>query len=182
MNFAEQPDRFDLATVLDAGHYADLVEHCGLAATLGRISRELGIELGEIRPTSEWPPAVYKTAQVASDRGPMRISLGLGRRFFSVALDNADANFVWASGGSTDLRQVVEVLDAWRRGATLRELGESHPFMRYSRLSQGYENGNPVETQWDIVIGDDTFRAYRRLLQALNADPDLRRAFPYFSH
>jgi hypothetical protein len=69
----------------------------------------------------------------------------------------------------------------WRAGAKLAELAGRFPFMGFDRLSQAYEDGDPVETQWDILVGDDTFHPYRPLLLALRADPELRLTFPYFS-
>jgi hypothetical protein len=112
----------------------------------------------------------------------MRVLLGLGRRWFAVTFDNVDADLVWASGGTDDLREVVAVLGAWRRGDTLRELGNSFPFMKYSRLSEGYERGTPVETQWEIILDDPRGSVRRDLLLRLHADDRLRRMFPSFSH
>ncbi len=67
-----------------------------------------------------------------------------------------------------DLLEVAEALAFWRQGAKLKELSKRFPFMTFDRLSQAHEDGNPVETQWDILIGDDTFLAYRELLLALH--------------
>jgi hypothetical protein len=112
----------------------------------------------------------------------MRVNVGLGERRFSIALDSAQGNYVWASGSTPELPEVVRLLDAWRQGVKLKELTDRFPFMEFQRLSQGYEDGNPVETQWDIVINDDAFREYGDLLEALHSDPRLRETFPFFSH
>lgn len=162
-------------------HYPDLVEYGGLQTTIGSIARERGIDLGVTIERSESEGQAWSVAEFASQRGAMRVHLGRGVRRFAVTLDS-DQGFVWASGSTADLLEVVEALAFWREGAKLKELSDRFPFMEFDRLSQGYEDGKPVETQWDVLIGDDTFREYRELLLALRADPELRKMFPFFSH
>jgi len=162
--------------------YADIIERGGLRATVLVRARGNGIDLGvtgaAVDPASGYEP--WNTAEFPSPRGMMRIHLGHGTRRFSFTLDSAH-HHVWASGSTEDLGEGVAMMAYWRAGAKLAELAERFPFMRFDRLSQAYEDGNPVETQWDILIGDDTFRTYRPLLLVLRADPELRLVFPYFS-
>ncbi|MFK8908168.1 DUF6193 family natural product biosynthesis protein [Streptomyces sp. YS-3] len=162
-------------------HYADLIEHGGLQAAIVSIAREQGVDLGATESGLELEDPAWSAAQFSSPRGMVRIHLGRGTRRFGINLDSGQG-FVWASGSTTDLSEVAGVLILWRQGVKLRELSSRFPFMGFDRLSQAYEDGNPVETQWDILMGDDSFLAYRELLSALHADPHLSRMFPFFSH
>ncbi|MFE3579972.1 DUF6193 family natural product biosynthesis protein [Streptomyces vinaceus] len=160
-------------------YYADLVDFGGLQPAISSIARDRHIDLGvatEIPEAQNW-----STARFTSPRGDMRVQLGHGVRRFALTLDSG-RGYVWASGSTTDLPQVVEVMSVWRGGVKLRELGGRFPFMEFDRMSQAHEDGNPVETQWEIITGDDDFLRYRELLLALHADPDLRQTFPFFSH
>lgn len=162
-------------------HYADLVERGGLREAIVSIAREHRIDLGTPPDHSESEPQAWSTADFASQRGAMRVHLGHGARRFAITLDSGQG-YVWASGSTTDLSETAEVMAFWREGAKLRDLGNRFPFMEFDRLSQAYEDGNPVETQWEIIIGDDNFLGYRKLLLALHADSNLREMFPFFSH
>ncbi|WP_146075271.1 hypothetical protein [Streptomyces sp. Ru71] len=161
-------------------YYPDLVENGGLRPAILAIAGGRRTQLGV--PTAEPTPSAspWGTAEFSSPRGAMRVVLGYGVRRFAVSLDGQ--GHVWASGSTTDLSQVVDVLVAWRQGAGLRELAERFPFMEPGRLSQAYEDGNPVQAQWDAVIGDDAFRMYREVLLALREQAGLRTFFPYVSH
>jgi hypothetical protein len=160
--------------------YADIVERGGLRVAVLDLARENGIDLGVTVAADATAGEPWNVAQFPSPRGTMRILLGHGVRRFSFTLDSNHTH-VWASGSTGDLAEGVAMMAYWREGAKLAELAECFPFMEFRRLSQAYEDGNPVETQWDILTGDDTFLAYRPLLLALRADPELRLTFPYFS-
>lgn len=160
--------------------YADIVERGGLRVAVLDLARENGIDLGATVAADATAGEPWNAAQFPSPRGAMRILLGHGVRRFSFTLDSNHAH-VWASGSTGDLAEGVAMMAYWREGAKLAELAERFPFMEFRRLSQAYEDGNPVETQWDILTGDETFLAYRPLLLALRADPELRLTFPYFS-
>ncbi|MFB7215582.1 DUF6193 family natural product biosynthesis protein [Streptomyces sp. NPDC056255] len=162
-------------------YYADLVERGGLWAAIVSVAREHRVDIGVTAERPESKAQAWSAADFASPRGAMRVNLGHGARRFAITLDS-NWGYVWASGSTADLAEVVEVMAFWRQGAKLKELGKRFPFMEFDSLSQAYEDGNPVETQWDIVIGDDNFLVYRELLLALHADPNLREMFPFFSH
>lgn len=110
------------------------------------------MDVGDLVPTSVHGGAAYKTAKASSDLGDIVIRLGLGRRSFSISLDSARGTFVWASGGTDDLVEVARLMDAWRGGVQLREMTTRFPFMSYPRLSQGYEDGRPVKTQFSSAV------------------------------
>ncbi|MCX5202940.1 DUF6193 family natural product biosynthesis protein [Streptomyces sp. NBC_00237] len=165
----------------DHAYYADLIEQGGLQESVIAVARGLRIDVG---PASELPELDVRDWSVAafqSPRGEMRIILGQDKRRFSISLDS-DHRFVWASGSTTDLVEAAEVLHAWKQGVTLQALHSRFPFMEFDRLSLAYEEGNEVETQWEITLGDDSFQAYRELLLKLHAHERFREMFPFFSH
>ncbi|MFE1861723.1 DUF6193 family natural product biosynthesis protein [Streptomyces anandii] len=167
---------------VDAEHYPDLALRGGLVAALVHLARERGVDLGEVEPLSGHGAAAYRTAGVESDRGKIAVRLGLGRRGFDVSLDSSRGTFVWASGETDDLLRVVLLMDAWRRGAPLTEIGDRFPFMEYGRLSQGYEDGTPVQTQWDILLEDEELADYREFFRQVRAHRRLGAMFPFVSH
>jgi hypothetical protein len=179
---SEHSNGINLSDILSADRYPDLIRLGGLAEALRQLSLAHGVDVGEIRSLSESGPSRYKTAKMDSERGPVVVLLGLESRIFSISIDSSSATFVWASGGTNDLREVLGVMDYWRRGVVLRELGERFPFMTYSRLSQGYEDGIPVETQWNILLSAEEYLSHQDLLQAVYSNDDLRGMFPFFSH
>ncbi|MFD0026248.1 DUF6193 family natural product biosynthesis protein [Streptomyces sp. NPDC058382] len=162
-------------------HYADLVEQGGLRAAVASIAIEHKADIGATAKEGEPGAQVWSAADFASPRGPMRVNLGRDARRFAITLDG-DRGHIWASGSTANLVEVVEVLAFWRQGAKLKELSNRFPFMEFDRLSQAYEDGNPVEVQWGIILGDDNFHLDRELLLALREDPNLCQLFPYFSH
>jgi len=160
--------------------YSDVISRGGLHDALVSIANEVQVDLGDADDRTGSVSREWNVAKFSSSRGNMRINLGRGRRF-AVNLDSGWGH-VWASGSTSNIVEVVEVLALWRRGARLKELGNRFPFMKFDRLSQAYEDGNPVETQWDILIGDDEFITYRNLLLRLHDNSNLRKMFPFFSH
>ncbi|MEE1797666.1 hypothetical protein PUR57_03065 [Streptomyces sp. JV176] len=162
-------------------HYPDLVEQGGLRAAILSMAREQQVSLGIAADEGRLTSQEWSGAEFASPRGVMRIVLGRGSRRFAITLDS-DIGHVWASGSTASLHKAVEVLSFWLREGRLRDLANQFPFMEFDRLSLAYEDGNPVEVQWEIIIGDDSFLLYRDLLLALHADANLRVMFPFFSH
>ncbi|MGW4644920.1 hypothetical protein [Kitasatospora sp. NPDC004289] len=161
-------------------HYPDLVQSGGLRPAILGVAGAHRTEPGVLAEGPMPSASQWSAAEFASPRGAMRVNLGHGVRRFAVTLDGH--GHVWASGSTSDLSEVVEVLVSWQHGVKLRELAARFPFMEFDRLSQAYEDGNVVEVQWDIVIGDDDFLLYRELLLALRENAGLREFFPYFSH
>lgn len=180
MQAAGHEGNVNLSEILDVEHYADLVEYGGLVAAIEYVSRRNGIDLGRIYPQATSGAGLYKTANADSSRGKMSVLLGLGRRSFSLKLEGR--GFIWAGGSTSDLSTLTMAMDAWRRGEKLRDISRDFPFLEYERISQGHEDGNPVETQWNIVIESARLRPYRNLLLSVRADARLRELFPTFSH
>lgn len=95
---------------------------------------------------------------------------------------DSEQNYVWASGSTEVLSDVVGVMGAWRDGIGLVGLGEAFPFMEFTRLALAYEEGNQVAVQWGILVDGNSFPSYRDLLIALREDRKIGQAFPFFSH
>ncbi|MFJ9846745.1 hypothetical protein ACIRYZ_41200 [Kitasatospora sp. NPDC101155] len=112
----------------------------------------------------------------------MKVNLRPAERVFDISLYSDRGWFSrWADGITADIVETTTVLAAWKHGATLTELSQRFPFMTYTKLSQGYDEGNQVAVMWDLQIGDPTFAQYRDLLTALRAEPKLAQMFPFFS-
>ncbi|MFI6940945.1 DUF6193 family natural product biosynthesis protein [Streptomyces sp. NPDC050418] len=160
-------------------YYPDIVEAGGVREALASLSREGGnhLTLSAHNPENNWSIATF-----ASPRGDMRVNLGTNARRFSITLSSGGRGFVWACGSTDDLPSVAEVMKSWKSGLDLRGLRQKFPFMQSDRLSQAYEDGNPEEVQWDILINDPNFSGYRDLLLALREKPTLRELFPFISH
>jgi hypothetical protein len=169
------------AQALNASLYPDLIKSGGLGALLREMAAAGHIDLGDIQPDPPHGDDIY-AVRMTSDRGPIFIQLVLDSRRFAIHLGDAKTARGCASGSTPDIDEATQAIEAWRHGAKLKEMAEKFPFIGYTRLDQGYEDGNPVETQWNILLEDDDFRDYHDLLAALHAEPEVSRLFPYFSH
>jgi hypothetical protein len=160
--------------VLDDTLYPDIVRRGGLAAALTEAARAASVDLGPVAAPAD------STVVIDSDRGWVSVTVGAAQRVFIVDIANPVHN--WAVGSTGDLAEVVVVAASWRGGATLRQLHDRFPFMTYTRLAQGYEDGNPVEAQWADLLDDPHLTTIRPLLRAARADERLGRLFPMVSH
>ncbi|MEU5597432.1 DUF6193 family natural product biosynthesis protein [Streptomyces sp. NPDC020298] len=131
-------------------------------------------------PSGPYAHAAYSTATADTGRGVVSVLLGSQKRKFSVSI-HGDAH-VWASGGTSDLASVAQVIALWRTGAPLRQLAEKCPFMEYDAMAQAHEDGDPVETQWEKVLRSDAFPDLNEILRRGHAHPEVRRLFPYVTH
>ena len=179
---ASPSNNISAAEAIDGSLYPDLAEAGGLAPLLRQMAATRHIDLGEVEPNTPHGRGLYITARMTSDRGPVGVLLGLESRRFSISLGDAKTARGWASGSTPDIAEAAQAIEAWRHGAKLREMAERFPFIDYPRLSQGYEDGKSVETQWNILLEDSDFSEYHSLLAALHADSAVSRLFPYFSH
>jgi hypothetical protein len=164
--------------VLNDTLYPDIVRHGGLAAALTEAARAASVDLGALTTPGEAHGEA--TVVIDSDRGWISVIPGAARRVFIIDIANAVHN--WAAGATEELAEVVAVASSWRGGATLRQLHDRFPFMTYTRLAQGYEDGNPVEVQWAELLEDPHLTRIRPLLRAARADERLGRLFPMVSH
>jgi len=178
---SKTPDGLEAADVLDAMLYADLVEAGGLAAALRAVARETGLDLGPVEPSDKWGRSAFVTARTDSSRGPVAVLLGLDKRRFSLSLGSRQAAHGWAEGGMADLNEAARAIAAWRQGTKLREMAVQFPFVEYSALSQAYEDGTPVESQWRDLLASPEHAGYHDLLERLHADAEIAELFAFFS-
>lgn len=54
--------------------------------------------------------------------------------------------------------------------------------MEYDAMAQAYEDGDPVQAQWDKVLGSDQHPEMHAILRQAYSRPEIRRLYPYFSH
>lgn len=164
----------------ESGHYPEFARFGGLTASILAAAAEHGIDLGDEPPppVPDWSP---KVAVFESPARRVRVNLLLEERGFVIWLGSGRGLRASAGGTTPDLVETARVIAAWKRGASLKELSEEFPFMTYSRLSQGYEDGNPEAVMWDLLLGNEEFEGYRNLITALRAEPALAEMFPYIS-
>ncbi|KOV13326.1 hypothetical protein ADK60_29985 [Streptomyces sp. XY431] len=162
-------------------HYPELARHKGLMAAILATAADHGLDLGD-GPHAPGPDGAPTVARFDSPRGGMEVVLRPAERGFDISLYSDRGWFSqWADGTTADLAEATRVLAAWKHGETLTGLAQHFPFMTYTRLSQGYDEGNQVTVMWDLQIGDPKFAQYRELLIALRAEPRLAQMFPFFS-
>jgi hypothetical protein len=154
--------------------YGDIVEVGGLGDAVRREAATLGIEFGRMLG-SQW-----STTTILTDNGNISVIVGASRRVFLLTVRVATRE--WASGGTTELADVVRVADAWRRGITLDELHERFPFMTFTRLARAYEQGNQIEVRWVDVLEAPYCEEIQPTLLAARADERLGRMFPSVTH
>jgi hypothetical protein len=171
----------EASDVLNGDLYPDLIQLGGLASAMSQTARTDSADLGEIRAEpGRWGHGRFTTAEVPVHRGTVSVRLGVDERWFSITI--ADDAHVWTTGGTDDLHKLVGVTDAWRRGATLRELHDRFPFMSCTAMAQAYEDGNPVVAKWERLLAHEEYVAERPLLRAAHAEPRLRTLFPVVSY
>src|SRR5690349_13808663 len=102
----------------------------GLAADLADLALREGIDLGRVEA-----PAGHRErieADLTSGRGEILISRYPDDGGYSVTFGGP--GMTWARGRTLDLVEAARAAEAWRAGATLRELAARYPFMSYTEL------------------------------------------------
>ncbi|MEU4795816.1 DUF6193 family natural product biosynthesis protein [Streptomyces sp. NPDC023327] len=159
--------------------YPDLAELGGLQQALahaaGQRGKDLGLIEGATSPSLEDP----NSAKLLSGRGTIMIYLGADERRFIIS--TANVRHSWMEGVTDDFGDVMDVVLAWQGGTTLQDLGSRYPFMEYNELAQANEDGDPVATQWDVLLRDDAFADYLPLTREIHAQERLRSLFPFYS-
>ncbi|MEU4147907.1 DUF6193 family natural product biosynthesis protein [Streptomyces parvulus] len=169
----------EVSRFINPALYPDLVELGGLGAAIAHAADRNGLDLGQVESASSNPRGHLVTARLHSDRGPILIHLGKERRLFSISIEGEVRP--WAEGATGDIDDAVGVVGAWRSGVTLRDLKSRFNFMDYDELAQAHESGDPVETQWKLLLREEDRPILQNLLRTLYADPGLRGFFPYLS-
>ncbi|WP_144127659.1 DUF6193 family natural product biosynthesis protein [Catellatospora sichuanensis] len=161
---------------LNTDLYPDVTEAGDLARAIEKLALLNKIDLGEVT----LPYSSYAPARISAGRGRIGVDLRRDTRLYQIAIAGDSHN--WASGETDQLLEVVKVAEAWRRGATLRELNAQFPFMTYTPMAQAYEDGTHVPFQWDRLLNDPDLDRIRPLMRAARAHPQLRELFPTVSH
>src|SRR6266496_4652456 len=158
--------------------YPEVVAAGGLAAALKRAAQEACIDLGDaVTPHKSNP---YAAASVASGRADIYVALADDERFFEIDISNDRQ--IWTRGSTTDLAEVVQAVDCWRRGMKLRELTTRFPLLEHTRIAQAYEDGNDLEVRWDMVLENPDFWEIRPFMEAAREHQELAAMYPYVSH
>lgn len=163
--------------MIDALLFHDVIESGGLAAALAQAARRAGVDVGDIAVVDDADWQVH----VSSERGRVGVHLPAEERCFALTMSQKIGEHLfgtWTYGCSPDLETAALVIDAWRKGATLRQLHERFPFMNYDRMAQGYEDGNAVEVAWEMALEDEDFAEVWPVLRAAYTNERLRRLFP----
>lgn len=170
------------AAVVDAKYYGDVLDVGSLINALYKEADKTGVDLGEIVPERTSPVSRYCTAKVSSLRGVVRASLISGERFFSLAFDNAIADFQWGGGGTGDLGRVVAALAAWRDGVAVKDMRERFPFINFAEMGVSFEGGTMVEDAWRHLLRFSETTGRSQLVKAIYSEKKLHHLFPFFSH
>lgn len=108
--------------------YPDVVTAGSLAAALGQVAEDLGLDLGAVEfadpvVTLEWA-SVTSTAPAGR---PFRVRVTPVERTFEIDGRCADGRRL--RGTTSDLAEVARAAAAWRTGATLPEIQRATPFV-----------------------------------------------------
>jgi hypothetical protein len=169
-------DRVPAGIKLD--FYPDIVDADGLAPAIEQVAGEYSIELDRVVEQDAADGAW--NVLIGSERGSICVGLGAARRVFIINIGTDRIG--WASGSTEDLSLVVRAADSWRKGATLRELHAEFPFMTYSRLAQGYEDGSPIEARWEEILDAPDLGDIGPLVEAARRNERLGALFPSITH
>ncbi|TYB43637.1 DUF6193 family natural product biosynthesis protein [Actinomadura chibensis] len=152
----------------------------GLAAALLEAAAAAGIDL-DVRRPAETDPTVLTSASVESDRGTFIVISGADPGLFSFWVVSRGVRVLSGVGG--DLSAIAQVIDEWRSGTALREIGARWTFVNADINADERERGDLVALQWRELREDpDNDERIMPLLEAAHADPRLRALYPVVSH
>ncbi|WP_091605212.1 hypothetical protein [Micromonospora mirobrigensis] len=117
----------DASTALGVRLYPDLAEHDGLAAALTECADRHGISIGRVTGP-ETGPGRYAHAEIACERGVIRIRVAREARYFMV--DISEGGRARAYGDACDLLPIAELAQAWCGGTELPELAGRFSFLK----------------------------------------------------
>ena len=147
----------------------------GLRPALAEAADGWNVDLVDLPPEST--PWRDDEAVLADPRGYIYVQARDAE--FAVRL-GADKH-LWASGGTTHLVEVVEVIARWQTGVTPDELHAAFPFVRPDPYGQAAANGTVAEYGWSQILDPDYVFVFP-LLQAAHENPRLARLYPSVSH
>ncbi|MEU8122397.1 DUF6193 family natural product biosynthesis protein [Spirillospora sp. NPDC049024] len=164
--------------------YPDVATHGSMAAALNAAAAEQGSSLAaEAAPAD---PLLHATvASVLPHREAMHLAAWPSKRGWSVS--GSANNGVLLLGFTSDLNEVAEAALGWAEGTGLDQIGRAAPF---DVLTGRFEvpDGNAadvIESEWRWMLEEARkaeWPEFRALVEAVYAEPALRRFFPYTSH
>ncbi|MYW69785.1 hypothetical protein GTY65_37860 [Streptomyces sp. SID8379] len=143
---------------------------------------DMGVDLGTVSgtesATDSWRLIV---ASVDASRGSVVVTLGRQERAFGIRIWWTGVGEA-ACGRTTQLRTVVDIAQAWRTGASVRELGDRWPLLEIDELTLAHERGEAVAYAWQLVRNAPDRLIDHGIVEAAYANPRLRSLFPLISH
>jgi hypothetical protein len=157
--------------------YPDVAAHGSLAAALGHVAEQHGLDLDRITASSDgW---VHVGARLARAHRIATVVMGSEERWF---ISELWSRGVCLSRGKTaDLVAMAGALDLWCRGATLTDLHDQYSFMEVGELALAHERGTAVDVKWRR-LRESASDLVRPAVEAAAAQPMLRGLFPFLSH
>ncbi|WP_144069947.1 DUF6193 family natural product biosynthesis protein [Nonomuraea indica] len=165
--------------------YPDVAAIGSLAAALQKAAIEHGFELGAVAANEREPLLYARVPSTTPLRDALEVHAGHIERYWSISGWGRGIELV--SGTAQELSEVAKAAREWRDGTPLRGIQRSTPFVELCRLAEAAEQGptQTVSEQW-LWMRQDAEEApwpeYRALIEAANAEPQLRQLFPYTSH
>ncbi|MFF1922003.1 DUF6193 family natural product biosynthesis protein [Streptomyces sp. NPDC058221] len=170
----------DASSFISSELYPDLVEFGGLAPAIRSIAERDGIGVGCISPQSGRGYSRFGTAEATSDRGGITVLLTAEVRSFSIIFEGKV--MPWAYGSTDNILAAAQSIGLWRSGVSLKQLHDQFSFVVYTELAQALECGDPVATQWEILLNDEMYVECASMLRKIHGNSQLRALFPFLSH
>ncbi len=147
----------------------------GLRSTLAEAADGRDVDLIDVPP--KFSPRRPDEAVLADPRGHIYVRV----RDADFGIEVSAGKHLWASGGTTSLPEVIDVMERWQHGISLDELHSAFPFLRIDAYAQAVVRGTVTEFGWSQVL-DPYYVFVFPLLQAAYANPRLARLYPSVSH
>ncbi|MFD9977529.1 hypothetical protein ACFWZR_25045 [Streptomyces sp. NPDC059017] len=160
--------------------YPDLTASGGLLPAMKEAAKLRG---GEI-----WPaPATAGAITIETARGLVSVVPSTEERRFRVRVHVPGftwdvPGFTWEIGSTDRLELLVQMVAAWREGATFDELAARFTFLHLDEFARALERDEPTSSQWADLLSTEFHRKHWGLLRRLHEDEALRHMFPTISH
>lgn len=162
--------------------YPDVAAAGSLCAALARCAAENGLDVGEVRSSSDGSSLIHAGITSRNPRlDRFNVNLGSAERWFLIDAWGQGVNFI--NGSTSDLAELTEAAGAWHAGVTLTELQNVAPFLEVSTLALAHERGPEcaVAEMWSRYQRPGA-HGDLEMFHAAHAEPRLRALFPFTSH
>jgi hypothetical protein len=164
--------------------YPDVAAHGSLAAALQAAAADQDLSL----PVAATPSDLLRHARITSVV-PHRHSsyVKAWHRERSWTLWGSSNDRLMLCGATKDLRELPAVILGWAEGASLDEIAEAAPFDLLTGRFEVPDN-NPADviaSEWQWLLKDARdadWPEYLAFIEAADAEPALRRLYPFTSH